>query len=127
MFIKASFKKLIASHRVVYMITWISLHGQCMFISLYLYSNKFIIHCVYVTYWILTKDYKYIYKFSIPFNYDSKKQVWSLNKNKGTSLHDRKLTNGPFNNLAIFNFDNAQCSGKPIFFPVPVFTNFCIL
>ena len=22
---------------------------------------------------------------------------------------------------------NAQCSGKPIFFPVPVFTNFCIL
>ena len=28
------------------------------------------------------------------------------NKNEGTSLHDCKLTNWQFNNLAIFNFDN---------------------
>ena len=25
------------------------------------------------------------------------------------------------------NDPNAHCSGKPIFFPVPFFTNFCIL
>ena len=70
--------------------------------------------------------HKFLFVLNISILFQGRKQKWQ--QIQGEVAQEYDVVKNIMQTLALFKgTHNAQYSGKPIFFPVPFFTNFCIL